>query len=117
MPPKYISTDFLRPSYWKARGKLDVPKERFVSYGQTNAATPELYGWPGWIFPASTCRSKSRKGRLSMLKVSVAISPPCAAQRVRRRSLAGPERIGSVQVCAAPVPATHRPITCSSHTD
>ncbi|MET9731659.1 BREX-2 system adenine-specific DNA-methyltransferase PglX [Streptomyces sp. NPDC006458] len=48
VPPKYTSADFLRPSYWRARGKLDVPKERFVSYGQTHAATPELYGWAGW---------------------------------------------------------------------
>jgi hypothetical protein len=48
VPPKYTSADFLRPSYWKARGKLDVPKEWFISYGQTNAATPELYGWAGW---------------------------------------------------------------------
>ncbi|MEV6616436.1 BREX-2 system adenine-specific DNA-methyltransferase PglX [Streptomyces sp. NPDC051051] len=48
VPPKYTPADFLRPSYWKARGKLDVPKERFISYGQTNAATPELYGWAGW---------------------------------------------------------------------
>ncbi|MFR9798699.1 BREX-2 system adenine-specific DNA-methyltransferase PglX [Streptomyces sp. MS06] len=48
VPPKYTSADFLRPSFWRARGKLDVPKERFVSYGQTNAATPELYGWAGW---------------------------------------------------------------------
>ncbi|MFF8650530.1 BREX-2 system adenine-specific DNA-methyltransferase PglX [Streptomyces griseoluteus] len=48
VPPKYTSADFLRPSYWKARGKLDVSKERFISYGQTNAATPDLYGWAGW---------------------------------------------------------------------
>ncbi|MFI5886570.1 BREX-2 system adenine-specific DNA-methyltransferase PglX [Streptomyces sp. NPDC051554] len=48
VPPKYTSADFLRASYWKARGKLDVPKERFISYGQTNATTPELYGWAGW---------------------------------------------------------------------
>ncbi|MEV0870669.1 BREX-2 system adenine-specific DNA-methyltransferase PglX [Streptomyces sp. NPDC049950] len=48
VPPKYTSADFLRASFWKARGKLDVPKERFISYGQTNAATPELYGWAGW---------------------------------------------------------------------
>ncbi|MEU0989949.1 BREX-2 system adenine-specific DNA-methyltransferase PglX [Streptomyces sp. NPDC005953] len=48
VPPKYTSADFLRPSYWKARGKLDVPKERFISYGQTNSVTPELYGWAGW---------------------------------------------------------------------
>ncbi|MFF3871949.1 BREX-2 system adenine-specific DNA-methyltransferase PglX [Streptomyces sp. NPDC001978] len=48
VPPKYTSADFLRLSYWKARGKLDVPKERFISYAQTNTATPQLYGWAGW---------------------------------------------------------------------
>jgi hypothetical protein len=48
VPPKYTSADFLRPSYWRARGKLDVPKERFISYGRTNTATPTLYGWGGW---------------------------------------------------------------------
>ncbi|WP_067804311.1 BREX-2 system adenine-specific DNA-methyltransferase PglX [Nocardia beijingensis] len=48
VPPKYTSTDFLRTSFWQARGKLDVPKERFISYGSTNVATPELYGWAGW---------------------------------------------------------------------
>jgi hypothetical protein len=48
VPPKYTSADFLRPSYWRARGKLDVPKERFISYARVNAATPDLYGWAGW---------------------------------------------------------------------
>ena len=48
VPPKYTSADFLRASYWKARGKLDVPKERFISYGAANVATPRLYGWAGW---------------------------------------------------------------------
>ncbi|MFJ8950726.1 BREX-2 system adenine-specific DNA-methyltransferase PglX [Streptomyces sp. NPDC102381] len=48
LPPKYTSADFLKPSYWRARGKLDVPKERFVSYGSVNAQQPELYGWAGW---------------------------------------------------------------------
>jgi hypothetical protein len=31
VPPKYASSDFRKASYWKHRGKLDVPKERFVS--------------------------------------------------------------------------------------
>ncbi|MGX9884650.1 BREX-2 system adenine-specific DNA-methyltransferase PglX [Streptomyces sp. NPDC002276] len=48
MPPKYTSADFLRSSYWRARGKLDVPKERFISYARTNVPTPDLYGWAGW---------------------------------------------------------------------
>ncbi|MFI7072013.1 BREX-2 system adenine-specific DNA-methyltransferase PglX [Micromonospora sediminicola] len=50
VPPKYTSADFAKPSYWRARGKLDVPKERFVSYpkaGRDGDAT-ELLGWAGW---------------------------------------------------------------------
>jgi hypothetical protein len=31
VPPKYAQADFARVSYWKQRGKLDVPKERFTS--------------------------------------------------------------------------------------
>lgn len=31
VPPKYASSDFRKAPYWKHRGKLDVPKERFVS--------------------------------------------------------------------------------------
>ena len=30
VPPKYSGADFLRHSYWSNRGKLDVPKERFI---------------------------------------------------------------------------------------
>ncbi len=50
VPPKYTSTDFRKPSYWQARGKLDVPKERFVLYpaaGRDTDPTP-LLGWAGW---------------------------------------------------------------------
>jgi len=32
VPPKYTSADFLRPAFWRLRGKLDVPKERFTSF-------------------------------------------------------------------------------------
>lgn len=49
VPPKYISADFLKSSYWRARGKLDVPKERFISYATgPSSGTPELFGWAGW---------------------------------------------------------------------
>lgn len=50
VPPKYTSADFARPSYWKARGKLDVPKERFISYPQAGRDSDgsELLGWAGW---------------------------------------------------------------------
>ncbi|MGC5289799.1 BREX-2 system adenine-specific DNA-methyltransferase PglX [Micromonospora sp. DT231] len=50
VPPKYTSADFVKPSYWRARGKLDVPKERFISYpkaGRDGDGT-ELLGWAGW---------------------------------------------------------------------
>ncbi|MBB5114468.1 hypothetical protein FHU28_004307 [Micromonospora echinospora] len=50
VPPKYTSADFLKASYWKHRGKLDVPKERFVSYpGASRDGDPSLLvGWAGW---------------------------------------------------------------------
>ncbi|MEU6516854.1 BREX-2 system adenine-specific DNA-methyltransferase PglX [Streptomyces sp. NPDC046978] len=48
VPRPYASTDVLRSSYWSLRGKLDVPKERFISYGAENVQSPHLYGWAGW---------------------------------------------------------------------
>ncbi|MFD4368676.1 BREX-2 system adenine-specific DNA-methyltransferase PglX [Rhodococcus sp. NPDC058521] len=50
VPPKYTSADFVKSSYWSHRGKLDVPKERFISYpgaGRATDPTP-LLGWAGW---------------------------------------------------------------------
>lgn len=50
VPPKYTSGDFLKSSFWSHRGKLDVPKERFISYpgaGRATDPTP-LLGWAGW---------------------------------------------------------------------
>jgi hypothetical protein len=50
VPPKYASADFRKNSYWQARGKLDVPKERFILYpdaGRETDPTP-LLGWAGW---------------------------------------------------------------------
>lgn len=32
VPPKYTSADFLNSNFWKLRGKLDLPKERWVSF-------------------------------------------------------------------------------------
>ena len=50
VPPKYTGADFVKQSYWSHRGKLDVPKERFIAYpgaGQATDPTP-LLGWAGW---------------------------------------------------------------------
>ncbi|RSM79422.1 BREX-2 system adenine-specific DNA-methyltransferase PglX [Kibdelosporangium aridum] len=50
VPPKYGSADFARPSYWRHRGKLDVPKERFISYpgASRDGDGSLLLGWAGW---------------------------------------------------------------------
>jgi hypothetical protein len=50
VPPKYKSSDFAKTSYWSHRGKLDVPKERFISYPYANPDGDEslLIGWAGW---------------------------------------------------------------------
>jgi type I restriction-modification system DNA methylase subunit len=49
VPDKYGPKDFLR-HYWSLRGKLDVPKERFVSIpgGNTDEDSTPLVGWAGW---------------------------------------------------------------------
>ena len=50
VPPKYGSGEFLKSSYWKLRGKLDVPKERWVVYPGMEGghdASPVI-AWAGW---------------------------------------------------------------------
>lgn len=50
MPPKYTSADFRTGSHCKHRGKLDVPKEWFISYpGASRDGDPLLLiDWAGW---------------------------------------------------------------------
>ncbi|WP_189780606.1 BREX-2 system adenine-specific DNA-methyltransferase PglX [Streptomyces capitiformicae] len=50
VPPKYTSADFVRASYWSNRGKLDVPKERFISYPEAGPDSDStlMLGWAGW---------------------------------------------------------------------
>ena len=50
VPPKYTSADFRSSSYWRLRGKLDVPKERWISYlGLERTADQSLpIAWAGW---------------------------------------------------------------------
>jgi hypothetical protein len=50
VPPKYVAADFRKPTFWRLRGNLDVPKERFILYpgvGRDADPTPVL-GWAGW---------------------------------------------------------------------
>ncbi|MEN3615799.1 BREX-2 system adenine-specific DNA-methyltransferase PglX [Plantactinospora sp. ZYX-F-223] len=47
--PRYTSGDFLKASYWRHRGKYDMPSERFVSYPQAGRTVKDaLLGWAGW---------------------------------------------------------------------
>jgi hypothetical protein len=48
VPPKYTSADYLKPAYWRQRGKLDVPNERFISYPSTPPDDDLTVGWAGW---------------------------------------------------------------------
>ncbi|MEI9939255.1 MAG: BREX-2 system adenine-specific DNA-methyltransferase PglX [Pseudomonadota bacterium] len=49
-PPKYDQTDFRDGQYFSLRGKLDVPKERFISYPgcESDEDKEPMYGWAGW---------------------------------------------------------------------
>lgn len=49
VPPKYTSADFLKSHHWKLRGKLDVPKERWVSFPYTETNDDKLpIAWAGY---------------------------------------------------------------------
>ncbi|MFT6903643.1 MAG: hypothetical protein ACJAS1_000287 [Oleiphilaceae bacterium] len=49
VPPKYAAGDFRKPIYWKLRGKLDVPKERFFSLPscEKDGDSTLVIGWAG----------------------------------------------------------------------
>ena len=55
-PPDYSQgsrgkpNDFLRPGYWRLRGKLDVPTERFIAFTEVpgRSGVERHYGWAGW---------------------------------------------------------------------
>ena len=48
VPPKYASSDFASSTYWSLRGKLDVPKERFVNFPfVTGADGQTMIAWAG----------------------------------------------------------------------
>jgi hypothetical protein len=50
VPPTYGNGDFLKPELWQLRGKLDVPKERFIAFTEVpgRSGVETLYGWAGW---------------------------------------------------------------------
>jgi hypothetical protein len=50
VPPKYDTKDFVSTTCWRLRGKLDVPKERFITYPHCNrdADRTPVIGWAGW---------------------------------------------------------------------
>jgi hypothetical protein len=47
-----MTADFRKASYWHHRGKLDVPKERFILYpdGERDTDPTPLLGWAGWDY-------------------------------------------------------------------
>ena len=50
VPPKYASSDFPKSDYWRLRGKLDIPKERWISFPhcETESDPSLVVGWAGW---------------------------------------------------------------------
>lgn len=49
-PPKFVSKDFQQTAFWRMRGGLDVPKDRFILYPFCNQEGDDapLLGWAGW---------------------------------------------------------------------
>jgi hypothetical protein len=51
-PPKYVAKDFKSGDFWRLRGGLDVPKERFILYPffQRDSDASPVLGWAGWSY-------------------------------------------------------------------
>jgi len=49
-PPSYEPSDYRDPIFWRLRGKLDVPKERFITYSgaERDDDKSPIIGWAGW---------------------------------------------------------------------
>ena len=125
VPPKYKPADFRAVSYWSQRGKLDVPKERFVSYpGASRDADPTLLlGWAGWDHRdqaqalVNLVNDRTHAGRLGRrprhaaarrARRGAAVGAP-VARRVRRRVGRQPGRgVPGLPRRAAPPPRAHR---------
>lgn len=45
LPPKFDKSDFLRGEFSSIRGKLNVPRERFILFADLS---PNRFGWNGW---------------------------------------------------------------------
>jgi hypothetical protein len=50
VPPRYVAKDFQKSDYWRLRGGLDVPKERFILYPslERDSDRSPVLGWAGW---------------------------------------------------------------------
>ena len=50
IPAKYAQSDFRSGLFWRQRGKLDVPQERFVlvTHAERGADPSPVVGWAGW---------------------------------------------------------------------
>lgn len=50
VPRRFEQAGFASARYWQLRGKLDVPKERFISYPgcESDQDGEPVYGWAGW---------------------------------------------------------------------
>jgi hypothetical protein len=45
LPPKFEKTDFAKAEFFSTRGKLNVPRERFILFAELS---PNRFGWNGW---------------------------------------------------------------------
>jgi len=83
VPPKYGPKDFRSTAIWQARGKLDVPKERFISYPEVHHENDPtaVFGWAGWdhrdqaIALARLVQTASDEVRVPLLAGLVELEP------------------------------------------
>ena len=92
VPPKYKGADFQKTDYWRLRGGLDVPKERFVSYPVLRARGGRQPGRElGRLRPPPAgAGDRPLLPRAQGARGLVARAPPAAARRAARAAALAP---------------------------
>jgi len=81
LPPKFDKHDFVKGEFFSIRGKLNVPRERFLLFADL---TPNRYGWNGW---------RNRERALAQVHAFTLVEDD-PIQPLPRPTLEAPERCG-----------------------
>jgi hypothetical protein len=80
VPPKFDKGDFRKAAWFQLRGKLNVPRERFVAFADVD---PPRWGWNGWR-DAQRAAAQAEAAQVAMSHPEVPLTEPPTKDDPRR---------------------------------